>query len=57
MKGYCVRITYSGFKKVWVEAEDADEAKDLACDEVDYMLPGSYNIDDVDICETEDIDE
>lgn len=57
MKGYCVRVEYSGFTKVWVEAEDADEAKDLACDKVDYMLPGSYDIDDVDICETEDIDE
>ena len=57
MKRYCVRVEYSGFKKVWVEAEDADEAMDLASDEVDGMLPGSYDIDDVDICKTEDVDE
>lgn len=42
MKRYCVRVEYSGFKKVWVEAEDADEAMDLASDEVDGMLPGSH---------------
>ena len=57
MKRYCVRVEYSGFKKVWVEAEDADEAMDLASDEVDGMLPGSYDIDDVDICKMEDVDE
>lgn len=57
MKRYCVRVEYSGFKRVWVEAEDADEAMDLASDEVDGMLPGSYDIDDVDICKMEDIDE
>lgn len=57
MKRYCVHVEYSGFKKVWVEAEDADEAMDLASDEVDGMLPGSYDIDDVDICKMEDIDE
>ena len=57
MKRYCVRVEYSGFKKVWVEAEDADEAMDLASDEVDGMLPGSYDIDDVDICKMEDDDE
>lgn len=57
MKRYCVRVEYSGFKKVWVEAEDADEAMDLASDEVDGMLPGSYDIDDVDICKTEEEEE
>lgn len=57
MKRYLVRVEYSGFEKVWVEAEDADEAMDLASDEVDGMLPGSYDIDNVDICKTEDVDE
>lgn len=57
MKRYLVRVEYSGFEEVWVEAEDADEAMDLASDEVDGMLSGIYDIDDVDICKTEDVDE
>lgn len=57
MKRYLVRVEYSGFEKVWVEAEDVDEAMDLASDEVDGMLPGIYDIDDIDICKTEDVDE
>lgn len=57
MKRYLVRVEYSGFEEVWVEAEDADEAMDLASDEVDDMLSGIYDIDDVDICKTEDVDE
>lgn len=57
MKRYLVRVEYSGFEQVWVEADDADEAMDLASDEVDGKLPGIYDIDDVDICEVEDADE
>lgn len=57
MKRYLVCVEYSGFEKVWVEAEDADEAMDLASDEVDGRLPGVFDIDDVDICKTEDVDE
>lgn len=57
MKRYLVRVEYSGFEEAWVEAEDADEAMDLASDEVDGMLSGIYDIDDVDICKTEDVDE
>ena len=30
---------------------------DLASDEVDGRLPGVFDIDDVDICKTEDVDE
>lgn len=57
MKKYLVRVEYSGFEKVWVEAEDANEAMDLASDEVDGMLPGSYDIDDVEICKVEEEEE
>lgn len=57
MKRYLVRVEYSGFEKVLVEAEDADEAMDLASDEVDGRLPGIFDIDDVDICKMEDVDE
>lgn len=57
MKRYLVRVEYSGFEKVWVEAEDADEAMDLASDEVDGRLPGIYDIDDVEICKVEEEEE
>lgn len=57
MKRYLVRVEYSGFEKVWVEAEDADEAMDLASDEVDGKLPGAFDIDDVEVCKVEDVDE
>ena len=56
MKRYCVQVEYSGYEKVWVEAEDADEAMDLASDEVFDKLPGVYDIDDAYICKTEDVD-
>lgn len=36
MKRYCVRVEYSGFKKVWVEAEDEDEAQEIAIDRIDW---------------------
>ena len=57
MKKYLVRVEYSGFKKVWVEAEDVDEAMDLASDEVFDKLPGVYDIDDAYICKTEDVNQ
>lgn len=36
MKRYCVRVEYSGFKKVWVEAEDEDEAQNIVLDSIDW---------------------
>lgn len=47
MKRYCVRVEYSGFKKVWVEAEDEDEAMDLATDEVVAKIYDTVNLDDI----------
>lgn len=36
MKRYLVRVEYSGFEKVWVEAEDEDEAQEIAIDRIDW---------------------
>lgn len=54
MKRYCVRVEYGGFEKVWVDADDAEEAKDLASDEVANWPIGIYNIDDAIICEVKE---
>lgn len=53
MKRYLVRVEYSGFEKVWVDADDAEEAKDLASEEVANRLIGIYDIDDAEICKVD----
>lgn len=53
MKKYLMRIE----EKVWVEANNEDEAWELVRNEVYDRLPGSFDIDDVEICKVEEEEE
>lgn len=60
MKRYTVRVEVNGWQTIVVEAEDEEEAMDLASDEADEELSrihGIYDIDDAEIRNVEDVDE
>lgn len=60
MKQYTVRVEVNGWQTIVVEAEDEEEAMDLASDEADEELSrihGIYDIDDAEIRNVEDVDE
>ena len=53
MKRYLMRIE----EKVWVEADDEDEAWEFVRNEVYDKMPGIFDIDDVEICKVEEEEE